>query len=162
VHHPYDVLIAQEQNLAWDVRLRRLYANLVIALAGLWTAAGLVAGMVIAHSTVVEVIISFFVPSLAAYQLAAEIRHGQRGVANERERLRKMVTTELHNGQPGAIPEPEWNRLRNVAREIQDGILRTRFDAARVPEWLYKSQRTNDEEDFAETAETHRIRLQSP
>ena len=26
VHHPYDVLIAQEQNLAWDARLRRRYA----------------------------------------------------------------------------------------------------------------------------------------
>jgi hypothetical protein len=27
VHHPYDVLIAQEQNLGWDARLRRRYAT---------------------------------------------------------------------------------------------------------------------------------------
>jgi hypothetical protein len=161
VHHPYDVLIAQEQNLGWDARLRRLYANLVLALAVLWTLAGLVAGMVIANSTIVEVIVSFFVPSLAVYQLAAEIWYGQRQVADERERLRCMVTTELQNAQPGTISEPEWSRLHNVAREIQDGILRTRFDAARVPEWLYKTQRTNDEHDFGETAEAHRLRLKS-
>jgi hypothetical protein len=161
VQHPYDVLIAQEQNLGWDARLRRLYANLVVGLAVVWTAAGFIAGMVIANSTVLEVIVSFFVPCLAVYQLAAEIWYGQRQVADERERLRRMVTAELQNAKCGTIPKPEWNRLRNMAREIQDGILRTRFDAARVPEWLYRTQRTNDERDFAETTEAHRIRLQS-
>jgi SMODS-associating 4TM effector domain len=33
VHHPYDVLIAQEQNLAWNARFRRRYATLVLAAA---------------------------------------------------------------------------------------------------------------------------------
>jgi hypothetical protein len=31
VHHPYDVLMAQEQNLGWDARLRRRYASLILA-----------------------------------------------------------------------------------------------------------------------------------
>ena len=33
VHHPYDVLIAQEQNLGWDARLRRRYATLIVLAA---------------------------------------------------------------------------------------------------------------------------------
>ena len=33
VIYPYDVLIAQEQNLGWDARLRRRYAALVLAAA---------------------------------------------------------------------------------------------------------------------------------
>jgi hypothetical protein len=37
VHHPYDVLIAQEQNLGWDARLRRRYATLVLAAAVIWS-----------------------------------------------------------------------------------------------------------------------------
>lgn len=159
VHHPYDVLIAQEQNLAWDTRLRRRYSYLIAAAAVAWTAIGLAAGLAVADATLSDTLLSFFVPSLAAYQIAIEIWAGQQRLADERERLAKTVNTELHNARPGPIHDPEWRRLREVARDVQDGILRTRLDPTRVPEWFYRHYRDGDERDFADTAEGHRRRL---
>ncbi|WP_327745144.1 S-4TM family putative pore-forming effector [Streptomyces europaeiscabiei] len=159
VHHPYDVFIAQEQNLAWDTRLRRRYSHLIAATAMLWAAVGLVAGLVVADATLGNTLLSFFVPSLAAYQIAYEIWSGQCKVADERDRLTKVVNTELRNGRPGPVPDDEWHRLRNVARDVQDGVLRTRLDTTRVPEWFYKRFRDDDERDFGDTAEGHRVRL---
>lgn len=159
VHHPYDVLIAQEQNLAWDARLRRRYSHLIAATAMLWTTIGFIAGLVVADATLGDTLLSFFVPSLAAYQIAYEIWSGQRKVADERDRLTKVVSIELHSGRPGPIPDEEWRRLRDVARDVQDGVLRTRLDTTRVPEWFYDRFRNDDERDFGETAEGHRVRL---
>ncbi|MCQ8190152.1 S-4TM family putative pore-forming effector [Streptomyces rugosispiralis] len=159
VHHPYDVFIAQEQNLSWDARLRRRYSHLIAATAILWTTIGLVAGLVVADATLGDTLLSFFVPSLAAYQIAYEIWSGQRKVADERDRLTKVVNTELHNGRPGPVPDDEWHRLRNVARDVQDSVLRTRLDTTRVPEWFYTRFRDDDERDFGDTAEGHRFRL---
>lgn len=159
VHHPYDVLIAQEQNLAWDARLRRRYSYLVATSAVLWTAIGLAAGLAIANATLPDTLLSFFVPSLAAYQIAIEIWAGQQRVADERERLAKVVNDELRNGLSGPVSDKEWHRLHDVARDIQDGILRTRLDTTKVPEWFYKRFRDGDERDFGDTAEGHRLRL---
>ncbi|MGK5738927.1 S-4TM family putative pore-forming effector [Micromonospora sp. URMC 103] len=158
VHHPYDVLIAQEQNLAWDARLRRTYSNWVLAAAILWAVIGLLAGLLI-DATVVQTLLSFFIPSLAAFQLAHEIWAGQRRVASERERLSRLVLTELSNAEAGPVQDGDRRRLRETARDIQDGIFRTRLDAARVPEWFYRRHRDTDERDFASTAEGHRQRL---
>ncbi|OXM50616.1 transposase [Amycolatopsis thailandensis] len=159
VHHPYDVFIAQEQNLSWDARLRRRYSYLIATVAFLWTAIGLFAGLAVANATIVDTILSFVVPSLAAYQIAYDIWSSQRKVAGERERLIKVVNAELSNGHPGPVPDTEWHRLRNVARDVQDGVLRTRLEPARVPEWFYKRFRDDDEHDFGDTAEDHRVRL---
>lgn len=159
VHYPYDALIAQEQNLGWDTRLRRRYASLIVAAVIIWSGLGLVAGLAIADTTLVSTLLTFFVPSLSAYQVAQEIWAGQRAIADERDNLLAMVTAELRSAQPGPVSEPEWQRLREVARDIQDGILRTRLDATRVPEWFYRHYRNRDELDFADTAEGHRRRL---
>jgi hypothetical protein len=161
VDHPYDVLIAQEQNLGWDTRLRRRYAALVLAAAVIWSGLGLIAGMLIAGATIVNTLLSFFIPSLAIYQIALEIWTGQQRVATERHRLNHTVTTELRNARPGVISNPDWRRLRELARDVQDGILRTRLDVSRVPEWFYRRYRIRDELDFADTAEGHRRRLSS-
>jgi hypothetical protein len=96
---------------------------------------------------------------LAIYQIALEIWIGQQRVATERQRLSHLVTSELRAARPGAIGNSDWRRLRQVARDIQDGILRTRLDVSRVPEWFYRRYRNRDELDFADTAEGHRRRL---
>lgn len=159
VQSPYDVLISQEQNLGWDARLRSRYAALIVAAALIWSGLGLVAGMVIANATIVSTLLSFFIPSLAIYQIALEIWTGQQRVSAERQRLTQEVTAELRKAQPGAITDDEWRRVREVARNIQDGIMRTRLDVSRVPEWFYRHYRNRDELDFADTAEGHRQRL---
>lgn len=158
VHHPYDVLISQEQNLAWDARLRRTYSNWIAGVGIGWVILGLVVGL-LPGATITGTLLSFYIPSLAALQLAAEIWSGQRRVADERERLAKLVQAELRDAQPGSIPDDERERLRATARDIQDGIFRTRLDVARVPDWLYRLHRSADERDFGDTAEGHRRRL---
>lgn len=45
------------------------------------------------------------------------------------------------------------------SRDVQDGVLRTRLDTTRVPEWFYNRFRDDDERDFGDTAEGHRLRL---
>jgi SMODS-associating 4TM effector domain len=159
IHHPYDILVAQEQNLSWDGRLRRRYGHCVLAAAIVWSLIGLAAGMVIANATVTDTLLSFFVPSLAGYQIALEIWSGQQKVATERDRLAKIVGTELRQARRGPISDDDWCRLRELTRNVQDGVLSTRFDVSRVPEWFYKRYRNNDELDFADTAEGHRRRL---
>jgi predicted pore-forming effector associated with SMODS systems len=145
--------------LGWDARLRRSYAALVMAAALAWSALGLIAGMLIADATIISTLLSFFIPSQAIYQIALEIWTGQQRVAAERQRLNQAVTTALRSGQPGAISDPDWLRIRETARDIQDGILRTRLDVSRVPEWFYRRYRNYDELDFADAAEGHRSRL---
>ena len=115
--------------------------------------------MLIANATIVGTLLSFFIPSLAIYQIALEIWTGQQRVSAERQRLTQEVTAELRKAQPGAITDAEWHRVREVARNIQDGIMRTRLDVSRVPEWFYRHYRSRDELDFADTAEGHRRRL---
>ncbi|MEU5903791.1 S-4TM family putative pore-forming effector [Micromonospora sp. NPDC047467] len=158
VHYPYDVLISQEQNLAWDARLRRTYSERIAAVAICWIIIGLIIGMV-TRATIPEILLSFYIPSLAAIQLATEIWSNQRRVADERERLAKIVQVELRDGQPGPLSDDLQQQLCAIARDVQDGIFRTRLDVARVPEWFYLRYRAADEHDFAETAETHRKRL---
>ncbi len=159
IHHPYDVLVAQEQNLGWDARLRRRYGYCVLAVAISWSLIGLTAGMVITNATVTDTLLSFFVPSLAGYQIALEVWAGQQRVATERERLAKIVNAELRQARRGPLSDADWCRLRELTRNIQDGVLSTRCNVSRVPEWFYKLYRDNDERDFADTAEGHRRRL---
>ena len=159
VHHPYDVLISQEQNLAWDSRLRRRYATALLAAAGAWSALGALAGILIPGATLTDILLSFYIPSLSAYQLTWEIWAGQQRVAAERDRLAQIVTSELRAAKPGPLEDGEYQRLHHVVRDVQDGILRTRMDPIRVPEWFYRHHRTDDERDFAETTADHRHRL---
>jgi hypothetical protein len=159
VHHPYDVLMSQEQNLAWDSRLRLRYATALLAAAVVWSLLGALASILIPGTTLTDILLGFYVPSLSAYQLACEIWAGQQRVAAERDRLVRIVTSELRAAKPGPLEDGEYQRLREVVRDVQDSILRTRLDPTRVPEWFYRYHRTDDERDFAETTENHRRRL---
>lgn len=159
VHHPYDILITQEQNLGWDARLRRRYVAFVLSAAVGWSVIGLVAGMLIGHATIADILLGFFVPSLAAYQIAVDIVAGQQRAVAERERLNRIVTEELRRARPGPVSDTEWRRVRGLARDVQDGILRTRMDANHLPEWFYRRYQQHDERDFADTAQAHRHRL---
>jgi hypothetical protein len=162
VHHPYDVFIAQEQNLQWDSRLRRGYSLLVAGVAGTWAVIGVLASIVIARTTVTTALVAFFIPSFAAFQLAHEIYTGQRRIAAERDRLANALTEIFRTARPGTLTDAERTRLREQARNIQDGIFRTRLDVTRVPQWFYRWHRRSDEHDFATVAERHRLRLAGP
>ena len=56
------LLVAQEQNLGWDARLRRRYAALILAAALVWSALGLIAGMLIADAMIINTLLSSLSP----------------------------------------------------------------------------------------------------
>jgi hypothetical protein len=128
VHHPYDVLTSQEQNLAWDSRLRRTYSNWVLGAALGWAAVGILVGIVSTDSTITQSLLSFFIPSLAAFQLAHEIWLGQRRVSTERERLAWIIVT--------SFAPPATFRTASFGHASI---------SSRVPEWFYRRHRRHDE-----------------
>jgi hypothetical protein len=79
--------------------------------------------MLIAGATIANTLLSFLTPSLAIDQIELEIWAGQQRVTAERQRLNHAVTAELRSAQPGAISGSDRLRLRETARDIQDGIL---------------------------------------
>jgi hypothetical protein len=161
VHWPYDVLLCQQTNLSWDARLRRRYATLLFVMVVFWTVLGIVVAIA-AELTVIQALLRWYVPSLAALRLGLETRRTQQDVAAERERLLTLIRAELDRATPGPITSGEQTRLLTLSRGIQDGIFTTRRQISRVPGWLYKRFRTGDEEDMHRAAERDRIRLATP
>jgi hypothetical protein len=70
----------------------------VLAAALTWSGLGLIAGMLIANATIISTLLSFFIPSLAIYQIALETWTGQQRVATERQRLNQAATTNSELG----------------------------------------------------------------
>lgn len=158
VPYPYDVFLCQQQNLGWDARLRRRWARTVMSLICAWTLAGVVLGYA-ADLTVADTLISWFVPSLGALILGFENYRGQLDIVAERERIAPLVQRILDGaGRPGESTA----RLLATAREVQDVILATRRQPARVPDWFYARFRKADEQDFRANVAALRERIGGP
>lgn len=157
VPQPYDIFICQQQNLAWDARLRRRWAWVLLAAVGIWVVLGLAVGYA-ASLTIPETLFRWYAPSLAALIYGIESCKTQREIATERERVMNLVQNEIDNAQPAPSPDEEV-RLMAKAREIQDVIFATRKQAARVPDWFYARFRQHDENDFRANAEHLRRKL---
>jgi len=161
VHWPYDVFLCQQTNLSWDARLRRRYAIFLLVMVVGWTVLGAVVAIA-AGLTVVQALLRWYVPSLAALRLGLETRRTQQDVAAERERLLKLIRAELDRATPGPIGSDEQARLLTFSRGVQDGIFTTRRQVARVPGWFYERFRAGDEEDMHQAAQRDRARLATP
>jgi hypothetical protein len=161
LHRPYDILLCQQTNLAWDARLRRRYATFLLTAVILWSALGVVVAIAVGL-TVIEALLRWYVPSLAALRLGLEGQRTQRDLANERERLLELVRGELDRASPGPVTPARQMRLIKLCREIQDGIFATRQQVARVPGWFYGQFRPGDEEDMHKSAQHQRTRLRDP
>jgi hypothetical protein len=151
VEHEYGVLICQRENLTWDWRLRRRYANALTGAIAAWIIAGVAIGLT-CNLTTRDLIVRWFVPSMSALLLAAQQARGNREIASEREQLAARVRAELEVADNGPLVADERARLRETMRAIQDGIYRTRKRSERVPRRLYEHFRYRDEEDMRETA----------
>ena len=158
VPQPYDIFICQEQNLGWDARLRRRWARVLIGSAIAWVLLGVLIGY-LADLTVSGTIVRWYLPAAAALLLGIEGSRSQRDIAGERERIIPLIQAEIDRAQPPPLPPAEHQRLHKTAREIQDLILATRKQAARVPEWFYARFRDADEQDFQTNANHLRSRL---
>ncbi len=157
VPQPYDIFICQQQNLAWDARLRRRWSWVLLAAVVVWVVLGLVVGYA-ASLTIPEMLLRWYVPSLAALIYGIESCKNQRDIAAERERVMNLVQTEIDTAQPAPSTD-EHARLLVKAREIQDVIFATRRQVARVPDWFYARFRERDENDFRANAQHLRNKM---
>ncbi|MFC7501079.1 S-4TM family putative pore-forming effector [Nocardioides sp. GCM10030258] len=157
LEYPYDVLITQEQNLAWDLRLRKRFRYILATIAVAWTTTGFI--VTLAGTSMAETLLVVFVPAAAAYDLGRERWRAQRHVESERTRLAELVADALAEAQPGPITPRKRSELQTLARQVQDGTYRTRAEYGRVPGILYRHYRTSDEDQLAQVAEVQRSRL---
>jgi hypothetical protein len=157
VEYPYDVLIAQEQNVCWDVRLRKRFAWALAILGTGWTVLGLVVGL--SGASVSKTLLVVFVPAAAAYDLGRERWRVQRQTSRERQRLAQIVGGVLDQAQSGPVSDQKREDLTCLARSLQDGIYRTRSEFGRVPGVLYKWFQPRDEHEFAQISENRRRKL---
>lgn len=161
VHYPLDVFISQEQNLNWDVRLRRRFRRFLVLTALCWVALGVLVA-VLADAKVAQTLTVAFVPAAAAFDLGRERWRVQQQVMAERSRLVHLATDVLVRAQCGAIERAEVTRLVTLARQVQDGIFRTRSQFGRVPGPVYALFKDRDEAQLQDLAEEHRARLAAP
>lgn len=158
VPQPYDIFICQEQNLGWDARLRNRWATTLLVLVTAWTLLGALIGYV-AGLTVGSTLLRWYLPAAAAILLGIEEYKSHRDIAAERERIIPILQAEIDSAQRPPLPPEEQQRVSRIAREIQDVILATRQEAARVPQWFYARYRDDDERDFQSNADRLRERL---
>jgi hypothetical protein len=159
VPQPYDIFICQQQNLAWDARLRRRWSWVLLTAVATWVILGLVVGYAVSV-TIPEILLRWYIPSLAALIYGIENCKNQRDIATERERVMSLVQTEIDNARPTPSTD-EYARLVAKTREIQDIIFATRKQPARVPDWFYTRFREHDENDFRANAQHLRNKITS-
>lgn len=157
LEYPYDVLVSQEQNLCWDVRLRRRFKLTLGVLGSVWTLLGF--GIALSGTSVAETLLVIFVPAAAAYDLGRDRWRVQHAVATERGRCAALVSAALAAAEPGALTSDQREDLVLLASQVQDVIFRTRAEFGRVPAILYSRRKDKDESEFATIAEGHRTRL---
>ncbi|WP_431977730.1 S-4TM family putative pore-forming effector [Micromonospora haikouensis] len=143
---PYDVVACLQQNLGWGARLRRRYAHAMLGGVAVWAAVGVVFG-VVAGLTVSQLLLQWFVPSLAALLLGLEIHRNQRDVAAVRARalglLQERVEAVVRQGESAAARD----ELLTLARQTQDVIFQSR-QQGRVPDWFFRRFHATDRVDF--------------
>lgn len=143
---PYDVLLCQRQNLAWDAKLRRGWAITLGGLVLAWGFVGVGASAGTGTSTL-DALLRFFAPSVPAIQLAVSGAFAHRRIASDRERAATLVERELNTvgEQVGLTDE---HRQAAFVRQVQDVLWRTRTESVRVPQWFYLLSRSGYTDDF--------------
>lgn len=138
---PYDVSFCLEQDLKWGSRVRRRYARLLLALAVLWSLAGITVGIA-AQLSITELMSNWFVPSLGLLLVCLDNYRSQ--ITNTRERTRVHALVTEHAKEP-LVPGPEWT---DFARQVQDLLFQMRRQQPRTPMWFFLRYHDQDEADF--------------
>lgn len=142
---PYDVLFCLEQNLAWGSRVRRRFADLLVALVLLWAAVGVVIGIGV-HNTVGDLVTGWFVPSLGLLLVCLDTYDAQVSITLERDRVLGLVRAIYDDpGSPVLASEPAFITF---ARQIQDVLFQLRRQQPRVPNWFFRHFHDKDLADF--------------
>lgn len=144
---PMDVLVCQEQNLGWDLRLRGRYAIFLGSAAAVWLTLGIGLGFG-RHLPADRLLLSWFIPSLPALVLALELMVNQIEIYSEKKRLLGALVRVVGAQTNGTVDAARRVELWHFARHIQDGLFATRVLGPRVPHFLYHLFRSKDEEDY--------------
>ena len=144
---PFDVLACQQQNLGWGARVRRRYAYTVLASVVIWSVAGLLVGA-FENLTVTAILLRWYIPSLGGLMLGLGIFRQQQGVTKERHRALSLVGARIDLLEAASAGPQATGELLQFARQVQDVIFLTRQRATRIPDWLYRRHRADDQSDF--------------
>ncbi|MFE9107889.1 S-4TM family putative pore-forming effector [Actinomadura geliboluensis] len=140
---PCDVLFCLEQNLAWGSRVRRRFAQMMLAILVLWSVAGIVFTSA-TGATVSRLLTLWFVPSLGLLLVCLEMYRTQ--MASTRERLRVLTLVRAAIDEPSSASKPE--ALTLFARQVQDTLFHVRRLQPRLPRWFFQRYHDQDKADF--------------
>lgn len=142
---PYDVLFCLEQNLAWGSRIRLRFAQMMLGILSLWSAAGVVSTLV-TGATVSRLITGWFVPSLGLLLLGLEMYRTQ--MASTRDRMRVLGLVRQVIGEPSSPVIASSATLTVFARQVQDTLFHMRRLQPRLPTWYFRRYHDQDKADF--------------
>jgi hypothetical protein len=142
---PYDVLFCFEQNLAWGSRVRRRFAEILIAIVVLWCVVGFIVGFV-TDSTVSTLVSAWFVPSLGLLLLCLDISRAQISITRERTRVLGLVRAVAET--PTSPYLADKAAFNTFARQVQDALFLARRQQPRTPWWFFNLFHDNDMTDF--------------
>ncbi|MGW2397039.1 S-4TM family putative pore-forming effector [Kitasatospora sp. NPDC001664] len=140
---PFDILICQRSNAAWDIRLRERWAVAIRVFVAAWMIFGFIVGMAM-DMTTSQLAARWYAPSAGLILLGFELIHSQQQIILGRSELRARLTAELE-WMSSAITSSRTKSLERSCRSIQDGILATRSQAGSVPDWFYRRFRPGDQ-----------------
>lgn len=136
-------MLSQRSNVTWDMRLRQRWKNLVISFLITWLSLGIILGLLNSLSTA-NLLLRWYVPSLAVISLAWEIIHSQRQTIADRAAVKARIISELEWASPNFSARQQEKMIKSC-RKIQDDIFAVRSKATRVPKFLYDHYRGIDD-----------------
>jgi len=145
VNGPYDVLFCLEQNLAWGSRVRRRFADVLLSFVTVWCAAGIIVG-VSAGSTVGNLVIVWFVPSLGLLLYCSEAARAQILTTRERIRVVGLVRAVMDDSSSPSLIDDKTFAI--FARQVQDVMFLARRQQPRTPQWFFRLFHDDDMVDF--------------
>jgi hypothetical protein len=138
---PYDVLFCLEQNLAWGSRVRRRYAQVLIAVVTVWCV--VVVGInFFTGNSVANLVSAWLVPSLGLLLTCSDIARTQLSSTRDRERVLPQVQAALENR--ATVPADD----QTFARQVQDVLFLVRRQQPRTPQWFFDRFHEDDQADF--------------
>lgn len=138
---PLARLLCQRTNVAYDLRVRKKCADILLAVASLIGVALFAVGMHLGLK-VDELILTVFLPALP---LAAFVLREHRKQLDTIETL-TTIKAEVEKVWDEALAGASFDELTTNARALQDAIYRHRASNPLVFDWLYNWQRKQNED----------------
>jgi hypothetical protein len=154
----YAVLLCQRENLVWDFRQRRAWADWIAAGSAAWLSFGLVVALA-TDWTVRDFFLRWLAPSLPLVVLSLRQAFTHRSIATAKQDAAGCVESLLSRAPSGRPSRKRHADLLREARRLQDVIARERGRSERVPQFFYRMRREGEEAAAQTVASEIRARL---